>query len=194
MSFEEMNPSFPSVGRSLLGEVYHKVNWLIGLGLLLVVLGALGLVGQVFFSFLSVGFIAAIFILAGIFQGVHAFQSKGWKSVTLQLLFTFIYAGLGVFMLVFPGAALEVLTLWLSSLFLLTGSLRCFTALHHRMFRGWAWSLLSGLLSILLAILMMMSWPASSFWLPGLLLAIEILIQGFSLMVIGLSIKSFACN
>ena len=47
MSFEEMNPSFPSVGRSLLGEVYHKVNWLIGLGLLLVVLGALGLVGQV---------------------------------------------------------------------------------------------------------------------------------------------------
>ena len=107
MSFEEMNPSFPSVGRSLLGEVYHKVNWLIGLGLLLVVLGALGLVGQVLFSFLSVGFIAAIFILAGIFQGVHTFQSKGWKSVTLQLLFTFIYAGLGVFMLVFPGAALE---------------------------------------------------------------------------------------
>jgi uncharacterized membrane protein HdeD (DUF308 family) len=36
----------------------------------------------------------------------------------------------------------------------------------------------------------MNSYPASSLWLPGLLIAIELLLQGWSLLFLGLAAKS----
>jgi uncharacterized membrane protein HdeD (DUF308 family) len=49
---------------------------------------------------------------------------------------------------------------------------------------------LSAAISILMGVLIMNSYPSSSLWLPGLLIAIELLLQGWSLLFLGLAARS----
>jgi len=48
------------------------------------------------------------------------------------------------------------------------------------------------LISIILAALIMSSWPSSSLWVPGMLIAIELVLQGWSLVIIGSAAKALA--
>jgi uncharacterized membrane protein HdeD (DUF308 family) len=57
---------------------------------------------------------------------------------------------------------------------------------------GWVWAAVSGLISIILAALIMSSWPSSSLWVPGMLIAIELVLQGWSLVIIGSAAKALA--
>ena len=58
------------------------------------------------------------------------------------------------------------------------------------MMNGWVWAAISGLISIILAVLIMSSWPSSSLWVPGMLIAIELVLQGWSLVIIGSAAKA----
>jgi uncharacterized membrane protein HdeD (DUF308 family) len=49
---------------------------------------------------------------------------------------------------------------------------------------------LSSAISILMGVLIMNNFPASSLWLPGLLIAIELLLQGWSLLFLGFAARS----
>jgi uncharacterized membrane protein HdeD (DUF308 family) len=132
-----------------------------------------------------------IFLFAGgALQAMHAFQSAGWKSVGIQLLFALLYIGGAIYVWAFPIPALEAITLWLAAIFFVTGFLRLVFAFQHRHFAQWFWLALSAVISILMGILVMNSFPSSSLWLPGLLIAIELLLQGWSLLFLGLAAKS----
>ena len=68
----------------VLGAAAKVPGALIGLGILFIVLGMIGVAGQVFFSFVSVNILGVFLFAGGILQGAHAFQSSGWKSVSVQ--------------------------------------------------------------------------------------------------------------
>jgi uncharacterized membrane protein HdeD (DUF308 family) len=176
----------------VLGAAAKVPGALIGLGILFIVLGMIGIYGQVFFSFLSVNILGVFLFAGGILQGVHAFQSSGWKSVSVQIIFAIIYIVGAIYVWAFPIPALEVITLWLAAIFFVTGVLRLISAFQHRQFGEWIWMALSAAISIVLGVLIMNGFPASSLWLPGFLIAIELLLQGWSLLFLGLAARSLA--
>ena len=176
----------------VLGAAAKVPGTLIGLGILFIVLGMIGVAGQVLFSFVSINILGIFLFAGGILQGAHAFQSTGWKSVSIQLIFAVLYIIGAVYVWAFPIPALEVITLWLAAIFFVTGVLRLIAAFQHRHFGEWIWLLLSAALSILMGVLIMNSYPASSLWLPGLLIAIELLLQGWSLLFLGFAARSVA--
>ena len=156
----------------------------------LIILGMIGIAGQTLFSLVSVN-VLGIFLFAGaVLQGIHAFQSAGWKSVSVQLLFAVLYIAGAVYVWAFPIPALEAITLWLAAIFFVTGFLRLVSVFQHRHFAQWFWLALSAVISILMGVLIMNSFPSSSLWLPGLLIAIELLLQGWSLLFLGFAAKS----
>ena len=152
----------------------------------------IGVAGQVLFSFVSVNVLGIFLFAGGILQGAHAFQSSGWKSVSVQLVFAVLYIVGALYVWAFPIPALEVITLWLAAIFFVTGVLRFISAFQHRHFGEWIWLLLSAALSILMGVLIMNGYPESSLWLPGLLIAIELLLQGWSLLFLGFAARSVA--
>ena len=152
----------------------------------------IGVAGQVFFSFVSVNILGVFLFAGGILQGAHAFQSSGWKSVSVQMVFAILYIIAAVYVWAFPIPALEVITLWLAAIFFVTGVLRLISAFQHRHFSEWIWMALSAAISILMGVLIMNSFPASSLWLPGLLIAIELILQGWSLLFLGFAARSLA--
>ena len=176
----------------VLGAAAKVPGALIGLGILFIVLGMIGVAGQVFFSFVSVNILGVFLFAGGILQGAHAFQSSGWKSVSVQMVFAILYIIAAVYVWAFPIPALEVITLWLAAIFFVTGVLRLISAFQHRHFSEWIWMALSAAISILMGVLIMNSFPASSLWLPGLLIAIELILQGWSLLFLGFAARSLA--
>ena len=176
----------------VLGAAAKVPGALIGLGILFIVLGMIGIAGQVLFSFVSVNVLGIFLFAGGILQGAHAFQSSGWKSVSVQLVFAVLYIVGALYVWAFPIPALEVITLWLAAIFFVTGVLRFISAFQHRHFGEWIWLLLSAALSILMGVLIMNGYPESSLWLPGLLIAIELLLQGWSLLFLGFAARSVA--
>ena len=155
---------------AVMGAAAKAPGYLIGLGILFIVLGMIGVAGQVLFSFLTVNVLGAFLVIGGGLQFVHAIQSKGWKSVGIQVILS--------------------ITLWLAAIFFITGFLRLVSAFQHRHFNEWFWMALSGLISILMGFLIMNGYPASSLWLPGLLIAIELLLQGWSMLFLGFAARS----
>lgn len=173
----------------VLGAAAKMPGTLIGLGVLFVVLGMIGVAGQTLFSFISISLLGSFLVIGGVLQFLHALQSKGWKNVGVQMVFAVIYVAAGVFSWLFPIPALEAITLWLAVIFFVTGFLRLVAAFQHRHFNEWFWMALSAAISILMGVLIMNSYPAASLWLPGLLIAIELLLQGWSLLFMGLAAR-----
>lgn len=175
---------------NVLGAVAKVPGALIGLGILFILLGMIGVAGQVLFSFVSINVLGIFLFAGGVLQGVHAFKSTGWKSVSVQLIFAILYIAAALYVWAFPIPALEVITLWLAAIFFVTGVLRLISAFQHRQFNEWIWLALSAAISILMGVLIMNNFPAASLWLPGLLIAIELLLQGWSLLFLGFAARS----
>jgi uncharacterized membrane protein HdeD (DUF308 family) len=175
---------------SVLGAVAKVPGALIGLGILFIVLGMIGIAGQTLFSFVSVNVLGLFLFAGGLLQGAHAFKSQGWKSVGIQLILAVLYIVAAIYTWAFPIPALEAITLWLAAIFFVTGGLRLISAFQHRHFREWFWLVLSSAISILMGVLIMNGYPESSLWLPGLLIAIELLLQGWSMLFMGLAARS----
>ena len=173
-----------------LGAAAKVPGALIGLGILFIILGMIGIAGQVLFSLVSVNVLGIFLFAGGILQAVHAFKLTGWKSVSIQLVFAVLYIGAAIYVWAFPIPALEAITLWLAAIFFLTGFLRLIAAFQHRHFGEWFWLALSAAISILMGVLIMNNFPSASLWLPGLLIAIELLLQGWTLLFLGFAAKS----
>ena len=174
----------------VLGAAAKVPGTLIGLGILFIVLGMIGIAGQTLFSFISVNVLGIFLFAGGILQGAHALKSQGWKSVSVQLILATLYISAAIFTWAFPIPALEAITLWLAAIFFVTGALRLISAFQHRHFREWFWMVLPSAISILMGVLIMNGYPESSLWLPGMLIAIELLLQGWSLLFMGLAARS----
>lgn len=174
----------------VLGAVANRPGTLIWMGLIMLVLGAIGVTAEAFFSIATVTLMGGCALAVGIMQGLHALQARGWKSVSIQMTFALIYVSIGVIVWVSPEAALEGLTLYLATLFFATGALRLLTAFQHTAFREWFLPLLSAALSILLGGLIIAGWPDNSTWVPGMLIAIELLLQGWSIFFLGIAAKN----
>jgi uncharacterized membrane protein HdeD (DUF308 family) len=176
---------------AVLGAAAKAPGTLIGLGILFIILGMIGVAGQVMFSFVTINMLGAFLIIGGGLQLAHAIKSHGWKSVGIQVALAILYIAAGVFTWAYPIPALEAITLWLAAIFFITGFLRLVSAFQHRHFREWFWLVLSSAISILMGVLIMNGYPASSLWLPGLLIAIELLLQGWSLLFLGFAARNF---
>ena len=187
-------PKLTPLQKQIFGEAVKHSGKLIAIGVLLIVCGTIGLIAETAFSFASISILGAVAFVGGIFMAIHAFKSKGWKTFLIQSFFAAIYIGLGVYVWMAPLAALEGLTIWLAALFLITGVLRIIAAIQNGSGGGAFWPALSGVLSIVLGVMILNSWPEGSTWVPGLLLAIELLLQGWALIFIGLAIKRATKN
>ena len=179
---------------AVLGAAAKAPGALIGLGILFIVLGMIGVAGQVLFSFVTINILGAFLVIGGALQFAHAMKSHGWKSVGIQVVLAILYIAAGLFTWAFPIPALEAITLWLAAIFFITGFLRLVSAFQHRHFREWFWLVLSSAISILMGVLIMNGYPASSLWLPGLLIAIELLLQGWSLLFLGFAARNLMKN
>lgn len=178
-----------SPAAEVFGEAKKNWGWLLALGILFVILGTIGLGMSMALTLASMLFFGWLLIIGGIFQVVEAFKQKGWKSVLWHVLIALVYIGAGAIILYDPVGGALALTVFIAAALIAVGAMRLIMALQLRGARGWWWPLVGGLLSILLGVMIMAEWPSSAFWVIGLLIAIEMIVNGWSYVMVALTAR-----
>jgi len=163
------------------------------LGVLSIVVGMLAISSTFVATLASVTVIGWLLIIAGIIEVVHAVAVRNWRGFALHLLAAALYLMAGLFMLEDPIQAAAVLTLLLAAVFIVGGALRVLLSLIMR-FPGWPWLMLNGVIDLALGIMIWNRWPASSLWVIGLFVGIDLLFHGWSEVVLALSVRNFVAS
>jgi uncharacterized membrane protein HdeD (DUF308 family) len=108
-----------------------------------------------------------------------------WAMVTAVLAIV-----LGVILIVRPLAGVLTLTMVLVAFFIVEGVASVVGAIQHRRhLRSWGWVLFSGIVDLLLAYLIWAGWPSSADWAIGLLVGVNMLFFGLSLVMTALAAR-----
>jgi uncharacterized membrane protein HdeD (DUF308 family) len=163
-------------------------GWWMFAGLLLIIGGLILLSSPVFASIATVLVIGAFLVAAGIIHFISSFFEIHSDHFWAHLGIAIITLIVGLLMLLTPKVTLVALTLLIAAFFLINGVFRIISSMFTR-FRGWGWVLLNGIISLLLGILITIQWPASSFWVIGLFVGIDLIFTGLSFLMISLFFK-----
>ena len=132
----------------------------------------------------------AKYTFAGATAVVHAFwKERGWSGFFLDLLAGILYVVVGLLIVGNPQGAAIKLTLFIAIFLFVDGIFRIATALAIRN-PHWFWVLLNGVVSIALGIMIWQGWPVSGLWVIGLFIGIQMLLNGWSLVMLGLGAKN----
>lgn len=179
----------PGAGPELFGDLRNNWGWLLALGIVFIILGTIGLGMTFALTVASLLVFGVLLLVGGGVQIVQAIKDKGWKSVVWHLLMALLYLLAGIAVLGDPVLASLVLTLMLAGAIAAIGIIRVVVAIQHRDTKGWVWSLLSGIVSIVLGILIYSQWPFSALWLIGLFVAIDLIVHGWSYIFLALAAR-----
>jgi len=154
-------------------------------GITFIILGALS-IAYPFYSSLGIeAFFGALFLFGGIFHLFGAFEGKQRDGYIWNFVVGVLYILAGVYLLSHPLIGLLFLSILLIALFYAQGILTIIFGFQQRKeARYWGWSIISGLLSIGIATLLLVSYPISALWVFGVLVGINLLIFGMSLILL----------
>jgi uncharacterized membrane protein HdeD (DUF308 family) len=179
-------------GISLRHEIEALGNnwlWFVVLGAALVALGSVALSSVVVASIVSTVAIGVVMIAAGAGEVVGAFWVRYWSGFFLHLLSGILTGVVGLLLLKAPIQGTATLTLLIASFLLVGGIFGIVTAISYR-FAAWGWPVLGGLVDILLGLLILAEWPASSLWVIGTFVGINLIFRGVNWVALGLAVKA----
>jgi uncharacterized membrane protein HdeD (DUF308 family) len=171
-----------------LEELRRRWGWYLVLGILLIVLGTTALGSSVLMTLATMVFVGWLMIGGGVVEAVQAFTCKGWSGFFLDLLTGILYVVVGFMIVANPGATAVALTL-LIAMFLITGGIfRIVVAVSVR-FPNWIWLVVHGIVNLLLGIAIWRQWPLAGLWVIGLFVGIDMIFNGWSLVMLALAAK-----
>jgi len=168
------------------GELKRSWGWFLTLGIVLIVLGTIALGSALYMTIASVFFIGWLLIICGVMEAVHAFWRKRWAGFFLDLLTGVLYVVVGWMMVTNPKESALLLTLIIAMFLVFEGVFRIVAALTAR-YPHWGWVLFNGVISLLLGVMIWRQWPYSGLWVIGLFVGIEMLLNGWSLVMLSLT-------
>ena len=172
-------------------EVRANWGWLMVMGLALTALGVVGLYMAGALTVASLWWFGVLTIAGGVATLVDAFRAEGWKAKLWEMLIAVIYVAAGIVMLLNPGASAVWFTLFIAAFLFASGILRIITGFQIReQVKGWGWTVFGGVASTVLAIMIWAQWPVSGLWVIGMFIAIEMIMQGTSMISIALAAKA----
>jgi uncharacterized membrane protein HdeD (DUF308 family) len=115
---------------------------------------------------------------------------RNLRGFALHLLAAALYSIVGLFMLEDPIRAATVLTLLLTASFFVGGVLRIIFSLTVR-FPAWGWVLFQGVVDLILGVLIWNGWPESSLWVIGMFVGIDLLLHGWSWVILALTVRTY---
>jgi uncharacterized membrane protein HdeD (DUF308 family) len=172
------------------GELSKNWGWMFALGILMLVLGTIGLGMSVTLSIVSMLYFGILMLFGSGVQLVQAFRSEAWRGRFGHVLIAVLYLFAGATMLADPELASVTLTLFIAWALVVIGGLRVSIAIQMRGTQGWMWTLIGGIVTIVLGLMIINEWPASGLWVIGLFIAIEMIFAGWSHIMIALAAKN----
>lgn len=165
-------------------------GWLLGLGVLFILLGVWALKMVVGVTLVSILFLGVLFEIAGIAQLIDTFKSKQWRASAGHGLIALFYMAMGALIIFDPIMASSIITLLLACLLIIIGITRFIMAVSlHSHTAGWFFLLIGGIAAILFGVLIIAHWPISGLWVIGLFISIELIVTGWTYVFLAITMR-----
>lgn len=161
----------------------RRTGWDVILGVLLVLGGLLILGDAAVATKVSVLFIGWVLLIVGVLGLIAALFRIGKGGFWSAALSGGVLTVLGLFFLRNTGAAAVTLTLIAGTIFLASGVVRLVASAHDPDYR--VPLLIGGVISTLLGLLVLFNLFEASFVLVGILLGIQVLVDGIVMILVG---------
>lgn len=194
--FQPMNtgPGYSTSGMPITNMVEHELRhlkeewwWFLVLGILLLVSGLVAIGYPAVSSVAIVMVLGMSLMVSGIATIVATFWAGKWSAHLLQLLVGIFYTVVGFLIMDMPVASAASLTLVVASMFLVVGILRSIAALTIR-YPQWGWSLLSGILTTLIGVVIYKNFPDTALWAIGTLVGIQLIFDGWFWVMLAMAL------
>lgn len=182
-------PSRESV-EAIMGDLSRSWGWLLGIGIVFVLLGTIGVGMAVALTLVSVLYIGVMIMIGGAAQLIHAYKGRGWKTVLPSTITGGLYLVAGFSVIRNPAAASTLITLILAGTLIVIGIMRVWMAFQMKGSRQWVWPLLGGLASVAIGLMILSHWPISGTWVIGMFLAIDLMVNGWSCIAIAVAARN----
>ncbi len=183
-------PGLPPEIKTALGK-----NWklLLTAGIISTVLGAIAIIVPPLAS-VTITYLVGILLLIGAVAFVAEAISRGSTGHRIwSALLAVLYVFAGVWLIINPVSGTITLTWILAIFFLLIGVLRLIAGIASRgKVPNAGWTIVNGVLSILIAVLVIGDLPSSAAWAIGLLVGIQLLFDGIALIATAMAGKQLA--
>jgi uncharacterized membrane protein HdeD (DUF308 family) len=181
MSQGEVGPVTPGVDDRR--ELRRLWIWVLLLGVVLFLLGLAALAHVFTATVLSVLVYGWLLLAGGVVQTVYAVWARRWSGFFLYLLDGLLCLLVGAFLVRHPVLGADILTFFLAVFFFIGGFLHVLASLiwglPHRF-----WEVITGLITVALGVLIWSGWPDTSYWTIGLFVGVELLFNGWSLIML----------
>ena len=159
---------------------------LMAVGILAIVIGCIAILVPAVASVGTAIFIGWILVIAGAVLVAAAFSAHSIGTVVLRLIWAALTVIVGIWLIVEPHNGTLTLTLILGIYFLFMGLTRITVAFLARGQQNAGWVGLSGFCGLLIGILVLAKFPSSADWAIGLLVGIDLIFAGWTLVSLAL--------
>ena len=187
-SYRTMPPGPHSLG-GMSERLRHRWGWFVGFGALAAVLGLAALVLDVSATIASVLTIGIFMVITGGSEIIMGVGSKTWGRFFLFILLGVLYIVAGAFAIAQPIPAAVVLTLMLGWALVATGAVRIWLGTHLPP-GSKSMMILAGIATLLFGLVIVLGWPGNSFFVLGIILGLDLLFYGASMIAFGMRLKN----
>lgn len=171
-----------------IAEVRNNWGSFFAIGLLLIILGVIAVTFNVFTTMFSVFLLGILLIVSGAAQIAQSFLARKWSGLFLALLAGILYIVVGFFCVAKPIASATGLTLLIAAFLLIGGLFRMLTSAILR-FEQWGWVFFNGLITFILGLMIYADWPVSGLWIIGMFVGIDMILSGWSWVILALTAR-----
>ncbi|SCB34060.1 Uncharacterized membrane protein HdeD, DUF308 family [Bradyrhizobium shewense] len=171
-----------------------KAHWKAFLfeGILLAILGVAALILPPLASLAIAIFLGWMFLISGIGGLIVTYWARSTPGFWWSLISAALAVLAGMLLLARPMQAVLTLTIVVGAYFLAEGVATIMYALEHRreLIGRWSWLLISGLVDIAISFMVITGLPSSAEWAIGVLVGINLLFGGASLIGLALAARN----
>jgi uncharacterized membrane protein HdeD (DUF308 family) len=154
------------------------------IGIAAIVIGCIAILLPELFSLGAAVFVGIVLVVVSAFLAAAAFAAHGVGSFLARLAWALLTFVVGLWLILEPHNGTLTLTLVLGIYFLLIGLTRVTVAFLGRGQPNAGWVGLSGICGVIIGILVLAKFPSSADWAIGLLIGIDLIFAGWSLIMV----------
>ena len=167
-----------------------SANRILLLGVVLLIIGLVAVVQPLMVEKGLLWIIGILMIIGGATQAIKGLTSKDGSNKSFNLVVGALFAVMGIVVLVCWFSLLAFFTVIIGILFLIQGFWTMIVAMSARQAQGHIAMLISGGLSLIIAILILAKWPSSSEYAVGILFGINLIFYGAALLALGTTLRN----
>lgn len=173
----------------MLEDIQKHRGFLIFEGVIFVLLGMLGVALPVLYTFTIELLIGSLLIAGGLVQGYRSIVARHAPGFWWSFFNAILSLIVGLLLIYNPVSGVVSLTILLMIFFFLEGIAKIILGYELRNVSSWGWIVFSGIISLAMGAIILSGLPQISLWVIGLLVGINMIFFGFSLLFLSAGTK-----